>query len=300
MSAMTVGSDKVTTSTTEKPPARKPHLLRNRTWRVRLALRLGLGVGAVVMLAPFVLMVLAAVTPAQRLAPGSVTLAGFTLDNFHQAWQDVDWPGLYTHSVVVVVVVFLAQVLTSLPAGYALARRTFRHQHLSFWTILLCLAIPPQVTAIPVFYTLSQLGLLDSYAALILPSVGSAFGIYLFRQFILSIPQSLFDAARLDRVGPIAIVWRIVLPNVRPAIAAFAVFSVVSHWNDLFWPSVLLRSGRVATVPFGIARYAAPDSLSTYGVQMAAATLAVLPLLVFFLLIQRHLVRGIALTNGGE
>lgn len=267
---------------------------------VRWSLRAGLAAGAVFMLVPFVLMVLAAVTPNARLKPGSVSVSGFTLDNFRQAWQDVDWPELYLHTIVVVAVVFVAQVLTSLPAGYALARLRFRHRRLAFWMVMVCLAIPPQVTGIPVFYALSQVGLLDSYTALVLPSVGSAFGIFLFRQFILSLPQSVFDAARLDRTGPVAMVWRIVLPNVRPALAAFAVFTVVGHWNDLFWPSVLLRSDRVATVPYGIARYAAPDSLSSYGTQMAAATLAALPLLIFFLLAQRQLVRGIALTNGGE
>ncbi|MFF0227696.1 carbohydrate ABC transporter permease [Streptomyces sp. NPDC004629] len=289
-----------TTVTEARPrPARRRADDRRGRW-VRWSLRAGLAAGAVFMLTPFLLMALAAITPNRRLKPGSVSLSGFTLANFRQAWHDVDWPGLYLHTVVVVAVVFAAQVLTSLPAGYALARLRFRNRKLSFWTVMLCLAIPPQVTGIPVFYALSKVNLLDSYTALVLPSVGSAFGIFLFRQFVLSLPQSVFDAARLDRVGPVAMVWRIVLPNVRPALAAFAVFTVVGHWNDLYWPSMLLRSDQVATVPYGIARYAAPDSLSTYGTQMAAATLATMPLLLFFLLVQRQLVRGIALTNGGE
>ncbi|MGW3954577.1 carbohydrate ABC transporter permease [Streptomyces sp. NPDC004752] len=286
-------------------PRKRPRLTRRQAtdsrgiW-VRWSLRAVLAAGAVFMLTPFALMALAAVTPNKRLKPGSVSLSGFTLDNFRQAWHDVDWPGLYLNTVLVVAVVFMAQVLTSLPAGYALARLRFRNRELSFWMVMLCLAIPPQVTGIPVFYALSKVNLLDSYTSLVLPSVGSAFGIFLFRQFVLSLPQSVFDAARLDRTGPVAMVWRIVLPNVRPALAAFAVFTVVGHWNDLFWPSVLLRSDRAATVPYGIARYASPDSLSSYGTQMAAATLATLPLLLFFLLVQRQLVRGIALTNGGE
>lgn len=291
----------MTSATLSIPRGRqnREHADRRELW-VRWSLRAGLAAGAVFILAPFVVMVLAAFTPADRLKPGSVTLAGVTFDNFRQAWQDLDWPALYFNTTVVVVVVFLAQVLTSLPAGYALARLRFRNRELSFWTVMLCLAIPPQVTGIPVFYALSKLDLLDTYTALILPSVGSAFGIFLFRQFVLSLPQSVFDAARLDRVGPIAMVWRIVLPNVKPALAAFAVFTVVGHWNDLFWPSMLLRSDKVATVPYGIARYAAPDSLSSYGTQMAAATFATLPLLIFFFIVQRQLVRGIAFTNGGE
>ncbi|WP_190813274.1 carbohydrate ABC transporter permease [Saccharopolyspora pogona] len=288
------------TMTVAPQRATRPRSAGNRRVWVRWGLRAALAAGAVFMLVPFVLMVLAAVTPDARLKPGSAAVSGFTLSNFRQAWQDVDWPGLYLNTVVVVVVVFAAQVLTSLPAGYALARLRFRNRKLSFWVVMVCLAIPPQVTGIPVFYALSQVDLLDSYTALVLPSIGSAFGIFLFRQFVLSLPQSVFDAARLDRTGPIAMVWRIVLPNVKPALAAFAVFTVVGHWNDLFWPSVLLRSDRVATVPYGIARYAAPDSLSSYGTQMAAATLAALPLLIFFLFVQRQLVRGIAFTNGGE
>ncbi|MGW3953095.1 carbohydrate ABC transporter permease, partial [Streptomyces sp. NPDC004752] len=161
-------------------PARRRAGDRRGIW-VRWSLRAGLAAGAVFMLAPFLLMALAAVTPNKRLKPGSVSLSGFTLDNFRQAWHDVDWPGLYLHTTLVVALVFVAQVLTSLPAGYALARLRFRNRRLSFWTVMLCLAIPPQVTGIPVFYALSKVNLLDSYTALVLPSVGSAFGIFLFR-----------------------------------------------------------------------------------------------------------------------
>jgi multiple sugar transport system permease protein len=142
------------------------------------------------------------------------------------------------------------------------------------------------------------MGLNDSIAALVIPYASTAFGIYLMRQFILSIPQSLFDAARLDRVGPIAMVWRVVLPNVKPAILALGVFSVSSHWNDLFWPSVILRTNSHATVPYGISVFASQEAGSQYGAQMAAATLAVVPLVLGFIACQRQFVRGLALARG--
>ena len=114
---------------------------------------------------------------------------------------------------------------------------------------------------------------------------------------MLTIPQSIFDAARLDRVSEFGMVWRVVLPNVRPAITAFGIFSVVGHWNDLFWPSVVLRSPSNATVPFAVTQFADQESGIRYGAQMAAAVLAVVPLVAAFLLAQRQFIRGITLST---
>ncbi|MGW3949553.1 carbohydrate ABC transporter permease [Streptomyces sp. NPDC004752] len=194
--------------------------------------------------------------------------------------------------------IFICQLATAVPAGYALARLQFRGKSFLFWIVLACFIVPPQVAAIPNYVILAHAGLNDSIAGLIVPYTCTGFGIYLMRQFILSIPQSLFDAARLDRVGPIAMVWRVVLPNVKPAILALAVFSVIYNWNDLFWPSLILRSNTHGTVPYGISLFASQESGSNYGAQMAAATLAVIPLLLGFLACQKHFVRGLALARG--
>ncbi|MER6526121.1 carbohydrate ABC transporter permease [Streptomyces sp. NPDC001508] len=272
---------------------------RRTTDVARLAATHGvLAAGAVVTLFPFYVMVRSAFTPEPYILDGSLGLSHLTLDNFVAAWRAAPWGRYYLDSILVTGLIFLCQLITAVPAGYALARLRFRGRSVLFWGVLVCFIVPPQVVAIPNYVLLARVGLNDSIAGLVLPYACTGFGIYLMRQFILSIPQSLFDAARLDHVGPIAMVWRVVLPNVKPAILALAVFSVIYNWNDLFWPSVILRTNAHGTVPYGISLFSSQESGSNYGAQTAAATLAVIPLLLGFLACQRHFVRGLAIARG--
>jgi multiple sugar transport system permease protein len=261
----------------------------------QIATHLALAVGAVVMLAPFAVMVWTAFVP-ERLVFGGAGFGDLTLDNFRAALDDTDWLRAYRTTMLVAAIVFVSQVATCLPAGYVLARHRFRGRGVAQWLMFACLIVPAQVTAIPTYVMLSRAGWLDTLLALVWPSLTSAFGIFLFRQFVLTLPQSLFDAARLDRVSELGMVWRVVLPNVRPAITAFGIFSVVSSWNDLFWASIVLRSPDNATVPYAIVRFADQETGIRYGAQMAAAVLAVAPLLVAFLVAQRQFIRGITLS----
>ncbi|MFB1298488.1 carbohydrate ABC transporter permease [Mycobacterium sp. pW049] len=257
-----------------------------------------LAVGALLMLLPFYVMLRSAVTPEEHILDGSLWPTRPTAENLVTAWESAPWERYYLTSVLSTGLIFLCQVATSVPAGYALARLKFRGRNPAWWLVLVCFIIPTQVIAIPNYVMLSRLGLADSLAGLVVPFTASAFGIYLVRQFVLSIPQSMFDAARLDRVGPVAMVWRVVLPNIKPALVALGVFSVISHWNDLFWPSVILRTTQNATVPYAIAQFSSQETGAHYGAQMAAATFAVVPLIIAFLVFQRYFVRGISLTHG--
>ncbi|TDD64945.1 carbohydrate ABC transporter permease [Jiangella aurantiaca] len=256
---------------------------------------LALALGGVVMLLPFAIMLWTAFVP-ERLIFGGAGLGDLTFENFRLAVREWDWVRAYRTSVVVAAITFVSQLLTCLPAGYVLARHRFRGRNVALWVMFGCLIVPSLVIAIPTYVMISRVGQLDTIAALVWPSLTSAFGIFLFRQFILTLPQSIFDAARLDRVGEFGMVWRVVLPNVRPAITAFGIFSVVSSWNDLFWASVVLQSPANATVPFAITQFADQEAGVRYGAQMAAATLAVAPLIIAFLVAQRQFVRGISLN----
>lgn len=262
----------------------------------QIATHLALGIAALFIVTPFAIMVWTAFVP-ERLIFGGAGLGDLTLDNFRIAFEEWDWFAAYRTSIVVTVLTLVAQIVTCLPAGYVLARHRFRGKGMAVWLMFACLIVPTQITAIPTYVMISRVGWLDTIAALTWPSLTSALGIFLFRQFILTLPQSIFDAARLDRVGEFAMVWRVVLPNVLPAITAFAIFSVTSSWNDLFWASVVLRSDELATVPFAIARFANEEAGIRYGPQMAAAVLVALPLLLAFLLAQRQFVRGITLKS---
>lgn len=272
-------------------------LLSRTSRHRRAAVQLALAAGAVVMLFPFYVMVRSAFTPEPNIVDGSLAPTHFTLENFRTAWEQNSWLEMYRSSILSTGIIFLLQIVTSVPAGYALARLKFRGSNAVFWTVIACFIIPLQVVAIPDYILLAQVGWVDTIAGLIAPSASSAFGIYLMRQFILTIPQSIFDAAQLDRVGPVAMVWRVVLPNVKPAIVALGVLSVIGHWNDLFWPNVILRTSHNATVPYGIAQFAVQETGTNWGPQMAAATLAVVPLVIAFVLCQRQFVNGISLSR---
>jgi multiple sugar transport system permease protein len=255
-----------------------------------------LALGATVVLAPFAVMVMTAFTPERWVLDG-FSFQHLTLDNFRQAWSAQPWFSLYANSLTSSGLILLGQLITSIPAGYLLARQKFRGSRVYLLVVLACLAIPAQVTALPIYVVLARLSLLDTMTALVVPCLGSAFGVFLFRQFILTIPQSRFDAARIDGVGPVAMVWRVVVPSVRPAIFAFSMFSVIGHYNDLFWPSTVLLGNRYATIPFGIASFLAEDTSNQYGPQMATAVLGILPLLIAFLLVQRRITQGLPVAR---
>ena len=157
--------------------------------------------------------------------------------------------------------------------------------------------IPAHVPAIPLYIMLWNVGLLNSYPALVIPFVIWVFGIFLMRQFFRSVPDDLVDAARMDGISEFGIVWRVMLPAAIPAVTAFGIFSVVAHWNDYFWPLIVLNSEHLRTPPLAVAHFRNAEAGTNYGALMAAAIVIIAPLLVAFLLAQRRFVEGITLTG---
>lgn len=255
-----------------------------------------LAAGGVVMLVPFVWMICSSFKPAAEIYDGNLMPQHPTFDAYLRVFETVPMAWYFFNSVAVTGLIFLGQVLLAVPAAYALARMRFRGSRLALGLVLVGTMLPMQVIAVPLYLLFAEAGLLNSPLSLVSPFLASAFGVFLLRQFFLGIPQSVLDAARLDGASNWTTVWRIVLPMARPALVAFAVFSVVSHWNDYFWPSLVLSGNEAATVPYGIAAFANSES-NDFAAQMAAATLAVLPLIVGFLLAQRHFVRGLVLSS---
>ncbi|MFC7328295.1 carbohydrate ABC transporter permease [Marinactinospora rubrisoli] len=271
--------------------------MRPRHWTAQAGIHLALAVGAVAILAPFGWMVMGAFTPQDQIFRDELLPDAFTFANFAEVFEEVPMLRYYLNSFVAAATIFVLQVIVCLPAAYALARLRFRGRELSLWIVLACLMVPTQVAAIPIYLMFSRVGILDTFPSLVLPFVSSAFGIFLLRQFILTIPQSVFDAARLDGARAWSTLTRVVFPLVKPALVSFGVFSFVSHWNDYFWPSVVLRSTDYATVPYGIVRFVSFESGTSYGAQMAAALLAIAPLLLGFLLAQRQFIAGFSIVS---
>lgn len=256
--------------------------------------------GAVVMLLPFIWMISTASKPQTEIYTTDIHLIphNFALwDNLQTALAKADLVRFLINGVIVTVAILVLQVLVALPAAYALAKLRFVGRDVLFALVLFCILIPPQATAIPVFLLLHHLGILDTYAALVVPFTISAFGIFLMRQFFKTVPDDLIDAARMDGISEFGIVWRVMLPTAVPALTAFGIFSVVAHWNDYFWPLIVLTSEHLRTPPLGVAAFRNEEAGTNYGPLMAAAIVIIAPLVVAFLLAQRRFIEGITMTG---
>lgn len=251
-------------------------------------------------LLPFAVMVSTSIKPADEIFSGTLRwwpqkLA--LIENYSQAFTAAPLALYLMNGLIVTAAIFLLQVLVALPAAYALAKLHFLGRGVAFGVVLFCLLIPYHVIAIPLFVLFYSVGLLDSYSAMVLPFTISVFGIFLMRQFFMGVPDDLVDAARMDGMSELSIVWRVMLPAAIPALTAFAVFSVVAHWNDYFWPLIVLSSDRYLTPPLGIMAFRNAEAGNDFGPLMAAATIIVAPLVALFLLAQRRFIEGIAFTG---
>jgi multiple sugar transport system permease protein len=256
--------------------------------------------GAAVMLAPFLWMLLTSIRPAEEVfgavfnpIPGRFAAP----ENYARALNEGNLPRAMLNGAIVCLGILAVQLLFAIPAAYALAKLRFRGRGLLFGLVLFGLCVPIQVPALPLYLGLAQAGLLDTYFALMAPFFLTVFGMFLFRQFFRAYPDEVLDAARLDGMGEFEIVWRLATPAAVPAIAAFSVFSVVAHWNDLYWPLIVVTSRELAVPPLGILAFRDTESGGNYGALMASAALVTAPLVLAFLVARRAFLRGITMTG---
>ena len=255
-------------------------------------------VTAVFVLLPFVWMVSLSLKP-----PGEIFQATFSVlpqqwhavANYTKALTAHPLPRFMLNGVIVCTAILALQIIVCAPAAYALAKLRFLGRDALFALVLVGLLIPHQVLALPLFILAYQLGILNTYAALIFPFVVSPFGIFLFRQFFKAVPDDLVHAARLDGLSEFGTVWRVMVPLAWPAVIAFSIFSVVAHWNDLFWPLIAVRSEELMPPPLGVLAFKDEEAGSDFGPLMAGSTLIVAPLVVAFLFAQRWFVDGLSL-----
>lgn len=256
--------------------------------------------GAAVILLPFAWMMLVSIR-----SPGEILDPGFRLwprqfhgiENYGYALANAPLLRFMLNGLVVCLGILVVQLAVAIPCAYALAKLRFPGGKALFLLVLLGLCIPIQVPALPLYIALANLGLLNTYFSLMLPFFVSVFAIFLFRQFFKSYPDEIIQAARLDGVGEFEIVWRIVAPSAAPAIAAFSVFSVVAHCNDLYWPMIVVTETRLATPPLGMMYLANAETGSNYGALMAGAAIITAPLVAAFLVARRRFIQGITMTG---
>lgn len=218
--------------------------------------------------------------------------------NYTAAFSEAPLVRYLMNGVIVTLSIFFIQVLVALPCAYALSKLRFWGKDVVFGLVIFCLLIPVHAIALPLYVMLAKLGLTNTYAALIIPWTISVFGIFLMRQFFMTVPDDLIDAARIDGMTEFAIVWRVMLPTAIPALMAFAIFSVVAHWNDYYWPRIVITGDKdLMTPPLGLRMFKSDLDGNEYGPMMAAATVIVAPLVVAFLLAQRRFIEGITMTG---
>ena len=256
---------------------------------------------AVVTLLPFVWMVAISFVPqgevySGRLIPPIDLQSG--RDNYRRALTQVPLLLFLANGVIVCTAILVLQVLVAAPAGYALAKLNFCGRPVLFGAIVMALMIPMQVPAIPLYVAVAYAGLLNSYSALVGPFIVSPLAIFLFRQFFMTYPDEIIDSARLDGFSEFAIVWRLMIPAIWPAVAAFATISIIAHWNDLYWPMVVITRQEMMTPPAGLASFrASGDSAGDTGALMAAGVMITAPLVIGFVAVQQHLLRGLTIVS---
>lgn len=267
--------------------------------RARLLHPLALCAAAATALFPFYWMLRTAVAPTGQVFFRGISPwpASPTLEAFGRAWTEGALGTAMANGAIVTVAIVALQLLTCVPAAYAFAKLRFRGRDGLYLLVLAGLLVPVQATAIPNYIALSRLGLVDTYAALVLPFTSSAFGIFLLRQYIVTIPDALLEAARVDGLGHGQILLRIIVPMARPAILTFAVFSIYVHWNDYLWPLLVARSPQLATPPLALASFRDVELGTDFAALSAGAAIVTLPIVVLFVLARRRFVAGIA---GGE
>ena len=275
---------------------------RNKRFAQTTGLYAFIILGTVTMLAPFLWMI----STSLKL-PGDVfsyqkpwwydwVPTSFVWQNYVKAFHVVPFARFYLNSILVVVLTTIGQVTTSAFAAYAFARLRFPGRDRLFFAYLATMMIPGAVTMIPVFILLEHLGWIDTYKAVILPGIFTAYGTFMLRQFFLTLPKDLEDAAKIDGCSYFGIFWRILLPLSKPALATLTTFTFMGSWMNFMWPLIVLNSHEKFTLPVGLAYFQSLHH-TDWTLLMAGSVMMILPILLVFIFNQRYFVEGIKLSG---
>ncbi|WP_427885282.1 carbohydrate ABC transporter permease [Kribbella sp. GL6] len=267
-----------------------------RRTTARLTLPTLLTLTAIVTIVPFAAMVLVAFAPPSgQTFPGALNPAHFTLQNFRDVLSSSDIPRWTVNSLLYSLVSVACVLLFASMAGYAFAKKKFPGREIMFWAFLATLMVPFQATLIPSYILVAKLGWVDSYWGLIVPTLANSQAVFLMRQFIMQLPDELFEAAEIDGAAEWRIFTMIVLPLIRPVLATLGIFVFLWHWNDFLWPLVIGQSGKMQTLTVGLATL--QGQAVPINQVMAGATITVVPSLLVFGLLQRYLTDSIAMSG---
>lgn len=264
----------------------------------RLFLGLILGIGALIMLLPFIWMVTTALksnTEALQIPP-TLWPKSWQWHNYVTAWQAAPFGQYFINSSIVSISVTVGQLGVTILAAYAFARFNFWGQKFIFRLCLLTMMVPGELLLIPNFVTISQLHWIDSYAGLIVPSLANCFSVLLLKQAFEAVPPSLYRAAQLDGAGDWQTLFQIILPVTRSSVVAVALLQLIASWNAFMWPLIVTNSDQRRTLPVGLQSFT-NEAGTNYPLLMAAATFVLLPLLIVYIIGKRYLLKGLSRTG---
>ncbi|UCZ55399.1 carbohydrate ABC transporter permease [Bacillus shivajii] len=228
--------------------------------------------------------------------PPTIIPESFQFSNFAEVFEKVNFLTYYWNTILMTLGRTIGQLFFCSLTAFAFARMNFKGKNILFVLILSVLMVPSQIVMIPSFVVMREFGWIDTFWALITPGIFSAFGVFLLRQFFMSIPRELDEAAKIDGCSFFGIYWRIILPLSRPAMIALAIFAIMSTWNDFMWPLIVTNSDDMRVLSIGIASFQGQYN-TQYPLLMSGALMATAPMIVVFMFLQKYFIQGIALTG---
>ena len=260
----------------------------------KLALTLGyssLIIISLSMLFPFFAMLNLALTPSNEIfnSSGVFFHTNLTLENFRHVFKELPITRYFANSMIVALLTTLGQVIISALAGYAFARLNFKYKNFWFFVILVTMMVPPQVNIIPLFFLMRELHLVNTFPALILPGLFGGFGVFLMRQYFLSLPKDLEEAAKIDGCNIFQTFFKIGLPLALPAVVTLTIFTFVTTWNSFMWPLIITNSESMRTLPVGLAIFKGNfREITMWGDLLACSVICTIPVIAIFFLGKKY------------
>ena len=259
----------------------------------RLTIHLLLIVGAILTVIPLLWMISASFMPQGEATsfPPRVIPSRITFEHYQSLFSSLNLGRAFVNSLVVALLATVLSLLVNSLAGYAFAKLRFKGRDRVFAMLVAALGIPAQVAMLPLFLLLKSIGLVNTYVGVLIPYIATIYGVFLVRQFMLSIPDDLLAAARIDGASELRIYWSVILPVARPVLATLAIFTFMSAWNDFMWPLIILSDADKYTMPVAIANLSG-EHFQDLELMMASAVLTIIPVLALFFVLQKQYIAG--------
>jgi lactose/L-arabinose transport system permease protein len=269
-------------------------MITSRKLSTKIGIYCLLVLGVILSIGPFYWMLIGSTLPSGEIfhLPPKLLPGDYLARNFQSLNESLGIAKIFWNSIFIAIVYTIASTFICAMAGYAFAKFRFKGKNFFFFIILFSLMIPFQVTLIPLFELMVSFNWLNTYQAIILPSLASPFAIYLMRQNMQAVPDSIIEASRVDGAGELKIFFSVILPVTRPALAAVAIFQFMSQWNSLLWPLITLNSKEMFTLPVALSSLIGMARID-YGQLMLGTTLSTIPIMIFFLVLQKQFISGI-------